>query len=141
MLPKKKVTTPLAKPVEGTKSWWSGQGDNLDNSLSRQLTLPAQPATLSLQAWWDIEDCGPDPCDYAYVEVDSGAGFKPIPGSITRPAEGNGIDGVSEGWKPATFDLSAFAGRTLQGHGCGGRYQYRSPAVAPPRRLGKAIMW
>jgi immune inhibitor A len=88
-------------------------GDNLENTLTRQVTLPAQPATLSFQANWDIEDCGADPCDYAYVEVDSGAGFKAIPGSITNAAEGNGIDGTSTGWQPATFDLSAFAGKTV----------------------------
>ena len=45
------------------------------------------------QARWNIEDCGPDPCDYAFVEVDDGTGYKAIPGSITKAAEGNGIDG------------------------------------------------
>ena len=57
------------------------------------MALPAGTATLTFQARWNIEDCGPDPCDYAYVEVDDGTGFKAIPGSITKAAEGNGIDG------------------------------------------------
>ena len=114
VLPKKQVVTQLPKPVEGTKSWWSGQGDDLNNTLTRQVSLPADPATLSFQANWDIEDCGPDPCDYAYVEVDSGSGYTPVHGSITKPTEGEGIDGSSNGaWVPATFDLSAFAGKTV----------------------------
>ena len=113
VLPKKQVTTELGAPYEGTKQWWSGAGDDLDNSMSRSVTLPAAPATLSFQARWNIEDCGPDPCDYAYVEVDDGTGYKAVAGSITNAAENNGIDGVSDGWQPATFDLSAYAGKTI----------------------------
>jgi len=112
-LPKKTVVTPLAVPPEGTKSWWSGSGNKLDNSLTRSVSVPAGTTTLTFQATWDIEDCDADPCDYAYVEVDDGTGFKEIPGSITKAAEGNGIDGKSAGWVPATFDLSAYAGKTV----------------------------
>jgi immune inhibitor A len=113
VLPQKDVTTTLPKPAAGAKSWWSGQGDNLNNTLSRTVALPAQPATLTMRAQWDIEDCGPDACDYAYVEVDDGSGFTAIPGSITKPAEGNGIDGRSKGWESATFDLARYAGKTV----------------------------
>jgi len=125
-LPKKKVVTELATPPEGTKSWYSGSGNLLDNSLTRSVTLPAGTSTLTFQATWDIEDCEGDPCDYAYVEVDAGSGFTEIPGSITNPAEGNGIDGKSNGWVPATFDLSAYAGKTI-----GLRFRYLTdPAQA-----------
>jgi immune inhibitor A len=113
VLPKKKVTTQLVKPFGGAKSWWSGTGDKLTNTLSRKVTLPAGKSSLGFQANWKIEDCGADACDYAYVEVNSGAGWKAIPGTITKAAEANGIDGDSAGWKPATFDLSAFAGKTI----------------------------
>jgi immune inhibitor A len=113
VLPKKPVVTDFGKPAAGTKQWWSGQGDDYQATLTRQVTLPAGPATLSFQANWNIEDCGSDPCDYAYVEVNDGSGFTAIPGSITKAAEGNGIDGDSGGYKPATFDLSAFAGKTI----------------------------
>jgi immune inhibitor A len=113
-LPKKVVTTELGDPHSGTKQWWSGQGDERESTLTRSVTLPAGSATLSFWARWNIEDCGPtEACDYAYVEVDDGNGFKAIPGSITHPAEGNGIDGDQEEWTPATFDLSAFAGKTI----------------------------
>ena len=39
---------------------------------------------------------------------------KAIPGNITHPAEGNGIDGTQATWTPATFDLSAYAGKTVE---------------------------
>ncbi len=113
VLPQKEVTTDLGAPAEGTKQWWSGAGDDLDNSMSREVTLPAGAASLSFQARWNIEDCGDDPCDYAYVEVNTGGQWTAVPGSITKPAEGNGIDGISDGWVPATFDLSAYAGQTI----------------------------
>ncbi|GAA1695700.1 immune inhibitor A [Kribbella yunnanensis] len=112
-LPKKSVTHELVTPAAGTKSWWSGQGNQFTHTMNRQVTLPAGAASLTFQANWDIEDCGPDPCDYAYVEVNDGTGYKPIAGSITKAAEGNGIDGTSTGWVPATFDLSAYAGKTV----------------------------
>nr|BFE64521.1 immune inhibitor A [Dactylosporangium thailandense] len=124
-LPKKKVTTPLATPPEGTKSWWSGAGNMLDNTLTRNVSIPAGTTTLTFQASWDIEQCGSDACDYAYVEVNDGTGFKAIPGNITVADEGNGIDDTSNGWVPATFDLSAFAGKTV-----GLRFRYLTDPAA-----------
>jgi immune inhibitor A len=112
-LPKKQVVTALVPPAAGSKTWWSGQGNNFTHTMNRQVTLPAGAASLTFQANWDIEDCGPDACDYAYVEVNDGTGYKPIAGNITKPTEGNGIDGNSNGWVPATFDLSAYAGKTV----------------------------
>jgi immune inhibitor A len=115
VLPKKTVTTDLGAPFAGTKQWSSGDGNDLDNTLTRQVTLPAGSSALTFQARYDIEDCGPDPCDYAYVEVNDGSGWTAIPGNITTASEGNGINGTSTGggWVPATFDLSAFAGKTI----------------------------
>ena len=83
-LPDKPVTTQLGAPHGGTKQWWSDQGNEDEFTLTRQVTLPAGSSSLSLWARWNIEDCGPDACDYAYVEVDDGTGFKPIAGSITK---------------------------------------------------------
>jgi immune inhibitor A len=128
VLPKKGVVTELGAPASGTKQWWSGDGNNMTSTLTRQVTLPAGSASLSFAARWDIEDCGPDACDYAYVEVDdgSGAGYKPIAGSITKSAEGNGIDGTQASYTNATFDLSAYAGKTI-----GLRFRYATdPAAA-----------
>jgi immune inhibitor A len=113
VLPKKAVTRQYGAPAAGTMQWYSGTGNNYDATLTRQVTLPAGSASLAFKARWNIEDCGTTPCDYAYVEVDDGTGYKALPGSITKPGEGNGIDGVQESWKDATFDLSAYAGKTV----------------------------
>jgi len=125
VLPQKTVTSDLGAPAAGTKQWYSGAGDDYDATLTRQVAVPSGTTTLSFQARWNIEDCGTTPCDYAYVEVDDGSGYKAIPGSITKPAEGNGIDGVSGGYKPATFDLSAYAGKTVSL-----RFRYKTDAAA-----------
>ena len=126
VLPKKQVTTTFPTPV-GTKQWWSRSGNNLNNTLSRQVTLPAGSAQLAFKAAWNIEDCGDTPCDYAYVEVQETAGgaWKAIKGSITKDGEGNGIDGLSNGYKDATFDLSAYAGKTI-----GLRFRYATDGAA-----------
>ncbi len=125
VLPKKSVTTTYPTPV-GTKQWWSGAGNNLNSTLTRQLTLPTGAAQLTFKAAWNIEDCGTTPCDYAYVEVQDGAGaWTAIPGSITKAAEGNGIDGDSDGYQDATFDLSSYAGKTI-----GLRFRYATDGAA-----------
>ena len=113
-LPPKQVLTALPQPAAGQRQWWSGTGNSYAGGLARILTLPAASSLqLDFRANYNIQDCGPDACDYGYVEVDTGAGWRPIPGSITAAAEGNGIDGASAGWVPARFDLSAYAGRTI----------------------------
>jgi immune inhibitor A len=112
-LPKKTVTTQMGAPHGGTRQWWSGQGDDYEATLTRSVTLPAGSASLSFWTRWNVEDCGTDPCDYAYVEVDDGSGFKAIPGTIGKASEGNGIDGYQPTWTQGTFDLSAFANKTV----------------------------
>jgi immune inhibitor A len=113
-LPKKEIVTELGAPAAGERQWWSGSDDDINTWMARDVTLPAGPAQLSFQARWNIEDCGPDPCDYAYVEVSTdGSTWTAIPGSITDPDEGNGIDGLQEEWTDATFDLSAHAGQEI----------------------------
>ena len=78
VLPKKEVVTELGAPSAGAKQWYSDAGDDLENTMTREVTLPAAAATLAFKARWDIEDCGPDPCDYAYVEA---------------PTDGTDVDG------------------------------------------------
>jgi immune inhibitor A len=126
VLPQKVVTTQYGAPAAGAMQWYSGDGNNLENTMTRQVTLGAGAASLSFQARWDIEDCGPDPCDYAYVEVDDGSGWDAVAGNITQSAEGNGIDGTQATNVLATFDLSAYAGKTV-----GLRFRYSTdPAAA-----------
>jgi len=125
VLPKKKLVTKYPTPPSGKYEWWSGAGDDLNTSLTRSITLPAGSSSLTFQTSYNIEDCGPDACDYAYVEVNDGGTWTAVPGSITTAAEGNGIDGVSAGWVPASFDLSAYAGKTVQL-----RFHYTSDGAA-----------
>jgi immune inhibitor A len=113
VLPKKEVVHELGAPASGSKQFYSGTGNNFVHTLSRDVTLGAGTSTLTFKARWDIEDCGADPCDYAYVQVDDGTGYVAIPGSIAHATEGNGIDGTQATYTNATFDLSAFAGKTV----------------------------
>ena len=125
LLPDKDVTTTIGDPYAGSYFYHSGAGNNLDNSMTRDVNVPAGTATLSFQARYHIEACW----DYAYVEVstDGGATFHSIPTSAsTNDNEngqnfGNGITGTSGTpkvcdqfgtpvWVPITADLSAYAG-------------------------------
>ena len=117
-LPPQVVDHPTTPPFAGRFAWYSGQGNNLDRAMVRTVTLPnALALTLTFATWFDIEE----DWDYAYVSVSTdGKHFENLPGSFTRQTDpngqnfGHGITGASGGWVPATFDLTRFAGRTIQ---------------------------
>lgn len=105
------------KPYSGKYEWYSGKGDNLNNFLTREFSLPTN-AELTFWTWYDIEL----DWDYGFIEVstDGGATWSTVNGSITtnfdpngNNQEGNGITGSSGGWVLATFDLSSFSGQTV----------------------------
>lgn len=129
ILPDKSVDFTIGDPFEGSYFYHSGAGNNLDNNMTRPITLGAAPIALSFQARYHIEACW----DYAYVEVstDGGATFHSIPTSVSTNNNengqnfGNGITGTSGTptvcdqfgtpvWVPVTADLSSFAGQTIQ---------------------------
>jgi immune inhibitor A len=118
VLPLKQRTLVIAAPFAGTYAWWGGTGASLDNTMTRSVTLPAGPASLSMQAWYDIET----DWDYAYVAVstDGGATFINLPTNRSTATDpngqnfDNGITGVSGGWVAVTADLSSFASQTIQ---------------------------
>ena len=62
-LPQRERVLELATPAEGTRAWWSGMGDDLDNTMTRAITLPAGASSITMQVWYDIER----DWDYAYV--------------------------------------------------------------------------
>jgi immune inhibitor A len=117
ILPIKPVTVVLGTPPEGSHAWWSGKGDNLDNTMIRSVTVPPAPSTLQMALSYDIE-LG---WDYAYVAVsaDNGATWTNLAGNVTTNTNpngqnfGNGITGTTAGWVAATFDVSAFAGQNV----------------------------
>jgi immune inhibitor A len=124
VLPDKQVATQLPTPPEGTKQWYSGAGDDYQATMSRtDVAVPDGTTTLSLKAAWNIEE----DYDFGYLEVQSPAGsgtWTPLDTSALDPDDDGapdvGIDGVSDGYVAATFDLSAYAGQTI---GLRARYQ------------------
>ncbi|MDT9681273.1 immune inhibitor A [Streptomyces sp. TRM76323] len=117
-LPKKKVTTPVVKPVQGATQWWSNMGDDLKNTLTRSVDLTGKAkAQLSLDGWWDIEA----EYDYLYAEVstDGGAQWTALDGTadgapITKDASGaTALTGVSESFKKLVYPLDAYAGKKI----------------------------
>jgi immune inhibitor A len=112
-LPDYQYSVHVVDPVApSTRFWYSGAGDSLDQTLSRQFTLGATPQ-LSFDTWFDIESG----YDYGYVEVSEVANpgasdWKPIAGNLTDPTQ-VGVTGSSGGWVKATYDLSGYAGKTV----------------------------
>jgi len=124
LLPDKPVTTQVGPAFSGTYFYHSGTGNNLDNSMTRSVSLPAG-AALSARVRYDIET----DFDYAYLTVD-GLSVATNLSSNTNPNgnnKGSGITGSSaDKWVELTADLSAFAGKTVS---IGFRYA-TDPAVA-----------
>ncbi|WP_330175613.1 immune inhibitor A [Streptomyces sp. NBC_01498] len=116
-LPKKQVTTTIAKPAEGATQWWSDMGDDLKNTLTRSVDLTGKSgATLELTGWWDIEA----DYDYLYAEVsEDGSNWVPAEGTadgkaITRDAgDKPALTGVSGTNKKLVYALDAYAGKKV----------------------------
>lgn len=117
VLPNKIVRTTLAMPPDGTYAWYSGRGNDLDNTMTRSLDLPSGTTTLSMQLWTNIEE----DWDYFYVSVSANNGltWTNLAGNRTTNTNpngqnfGNGITGNTGTFVPATFDVSAFGGQTV----------------------------
>ena len=126
VLPDKELTEKFADPYAGSNFYYSGSGDNVDNSMTRSLTLPAGAVSLTAQVNYQIEL----DWDYAYLTV-NGAPVATNRSTGTNPNGqnfGNGITGSSSGWVALSADLSAYAGQTVT---LGFRY-WTDGAVAEP---------
>jgi immune inhibitor A len=112
VLPQKEVTENIAAPFSGSYFYYSGSGNNLDNSMTRSVTLPAGNPSLTAMVNYEIET----DWDYAYVTV-NGVEVETSLSTNTNPNGQNfglvGITGFSGGWVPLTVDLTAYAGQTV----------------------------
>lgn len=117
-LPKKKVTTEIVAPAEGSSQWWSNMGDDLKNTLTRSVDLTGKSsAALSLKGWWDIEA----EYDFLYTEVstDGGATWTPLAGTadgVAIPVDASNspsLTGASGAWKNLNYSLNAYAGKKV----------------------------
>jgi hypothetical protein len=91
---------------------WSGNRSNLDSAAVTQVTVPTADPTLRFLAKYGAEQG----FDYAYVQVstDGGATYTSIPGDKTGDAPlGPGLNGTTDGFEPHSYDLSAYAGKTI----------------------------
>ncbi|MGC5017165.1 immune inhibitor A domain-containing protein [Micromonospora sp. DT47] len=119
-LPSQTQTTSYNTPFAGANEWWGGSADDLNTTLARQLDLTgATSASITAKAWYDIEE----DYDYLYAEVSTngGATWASLSNSLIDSGE-TGVDGSTSGnWVDLTYDLSAYAGQTVQF-----RYRYQT---------------
>lgn len=122
-------------PFSGSQMWYSLSSvdpypllQSPPRTLTRSVTLPSEPTTLTFKTMWALEyvTSGYDyqtqqwinqvvGTDSAVVQVstDGGGTWSPLAGNMGGVAS-NPATGTSGGWRDASFDLSAFAGQTVQ---------------------------
>jgi hypothetical protein len=91
---------------------WSGNTSNLDAGAITSVTVPTSDPTLRFLAKYGAEAT----YDYGYVVVstDGGATYTAIPGDKTVDGPlGPGINGTTNGFEPHSYDLSAYAGKSI----------------------------
>ncbi|MDS0528439.1 immune inhibitor A [Clostridium sp. SHJSY1] len=115
-LPKKATT--ITTPFSGKYAYFSGKGNNLNNSMTTSIDLTnATSSDLNFKTWYDIENGW----DYGSVQVqiDGTNTWTSIPGNITTTNNpnnqnpGNGITGKSNGWVDANFNLKDYIGKKI----------------------------
>lgn len=95
-LPDKETTTVYTTPPSGSYAWWSGRGDDLNQTLTT--AVPAgDEVTVSAKAWYDIE-AG---YDYLYGEYSTDGG-------TTWTDAGTPVSGSSDdAWEDLTWTYDA----------------------------------
>jgi hypothetical protein len=101
---------------------FSGSADNLDRSLVRRVTVPANAPTLTFDAKWKTEARW----DFGFVQVstDGGKTYRSLPATNTTNRHESGADprivghlpgftDASGGFKAQRVDLRPYAGQTI----------------------------
>ncbi|MGY6023193.1 immune inhibitor A domain-containing protein [Streptomyces spinosirectus] len=118
-LPDKAVTTEVVAPAQGSTQWWSGSGNDLKNTLTREVDLTGKKsAALTLDGWYDIEAN----YDYLYAEVstDGGANWTALDGTVDGqaiPRDGSdkpALTGTVDAYKKLSYPLDAYAGQKVR---------------------------
>jgi len=110
-LPDKPVTTTIGPAFAGSNYYYSGSGNDLDNSMTRSVALPTGSVSLTAKVRYDIEL----DWDYAYLTVNG----TPVATNLSTATDpngqnfGKGITGTTAGWVDLTADLSPYAGQTV----------------------------
>ncbi|MFZ3579103.1 immune inhibitor A domain-containing protein [Virgibacillus sp. DJP39] len=111
--------TDVNTPYSGEFEYFSGSGNEIDNSMVTSVDLTnATSASFDFKAWYQIET----DWDYGSVQVkeEGSDDWVAVEGNITTTTNpydqnpGHGITGSSNGWIDASFDLSAYAGESIQ---------------------------
>lgn len=100
----------------GNPALFSGSDDNLDHAMVREVTVPANDATLTFDTNYEIEQ-GYDG-GFVQVSTDGGATYETLANEHSNTewstsTPGPGFSGSSGGWVTETFDLSAYAGQDI----------------------------
>ena len=121
----------VSKPVEWTvdespeghdsAALYSGTGNSFDRSIAREVTVPADDATLTFETRWSTEEA----FDSGFVQIstDGGKTWTSLGNEDTVDELDPGADPTlvdnlpgfngEGGWKSETFDLSAYAGQEV----------------------------
>ena len=116
VLPSKEVTEVIGDPYAGDYFYYSGAGNDLDNSMYKEFSITAG-AILTAKVNYEIET----DWDYAYVVVstDGGSTWTSLDTNLSTLTDPNGqnfgygITGNSGGWVGLAADLSPYAGQNV----------------------------
>ena len=119
VLPKKDVTVDNGAPASGSKQFWSGMGDDLNNSMTTDLALTGKSdATLTAKVRYSIEEG----YDYAYLQAsdDGGETWTALDGTLdgqplAKDASGTPtFSGDHPAWGSLVVPLSSVAGKDVK---------------------------
>ncbi|WP_104524866.1 immune inhibitor A domain-containing protein [Blastococcus atacamensis] len=130
LLPDREVTTTVGTPFEGLDFWYSGSGDDLDNSMLAP--LPPGATTLAAEVKYQIEQ----DWDYAYAvySTDGGTTFTSLPTNRSTTTDPNGQNfgsGITGSTGGEWVDLSADLTGVPAGAQVGFRYWTDGAATEP----------